>query len=63
MNLLVNEPTRRPGQPLCQDPCNPGARNQRRGAGSGLTGRRCESALLLSYQVEDLGMGYAGQPR
>ena len=20
MNLLVNEPTRRPGQPLCQDP-------------------------------------------
>jgi len=23
MNLQVNEPTRRPGQPLCQDPCTP----------------------------------------
>jgi len=21
MNLLVNEPTRRAGQPLCHDPC------------------------------------------
>jgi hypothetical protein len=24
MNLLVNEPTRHPGQPLCQDPWTPG---------------------------------------
>ena len=31
--------------------------NQRRSAGSGLTGWRCESALLISYHVEDLGLG------
>src|SRR5665647_3575206 len=53
----------RPLPPLGASTGNPGARNQPRGAGSGLTGRRCESALLVSYQVEDLGLGYAGQPR
>jgi hypothetical protein len=32
MNLLVNEPPRRPGQPLCQDPWRPKSGLRRSGA-------------------------------
>ena len=46
MNLLVNEPTRRPGQPLCQDPCFLESRSP---YGSGVDGGADEKRMRLRY--------------